>query len=274
MTPGAVSRQIAQLEDSFGVMLFDRRGGDRTILTARGQNLLDALRGAFGTIDRTVAAVSQPQSERRLRLAYPPSRAQQWLASRLESISQAIPRLTLTLRAQDEASWEGIDLTIRFGDGEWTDSDHELLFREAQTPVGSPALFERWDVPASEADIAPYPFLHVACGDQRNQSWEHWLTAAAVPELDPSGRLVFYSHAMASPAAMEGLGLAVADTHLVAPLLTAGRLVQPFTRTIETGRGYWLCCQPQRRHDPLVLDVKRWLMATRLPSAAVSGDAA
>src|SRR5471032_631070 len=56
VTHGAVSRQVRQLEQDLGVLLFDRR--NRSVsLTAAGRTLLNATADAFNRVRDAVAAV-------------------------------------------------------------------------------------------------------------------------------------------------------------------------------------------------------------------------
>ena len=65
VTPGAISRQIKNLEEDFGVMLLERNGrGVR--LTAAGEYLRNGLETAFAQISRTVdsnAPASAPRHD-------------------------------------------------------------------------------------------------------------------------------------------------------------------------------------------------------------------
>jgi LysR family glycine cleavage system transcriptional activator len=64
-------------------------------------------------------------------------------------------------------------------------------------------------------------------------NWETWLDAADLKNL-PHGRIVRFVHsALAIQAAIDGQGIALGDSTLIADDLAAGRLIKPFDLVLQ-----------------------------------------
>ena len=70
---------------------------------------------------------------------------------------------------------------------------------------------------------APWPTLMMlAADDQRYLTWQHWLTAAGIDGVDTRGGYEFDLLDHAIRAAVDGLGITIADRHMVAREIAAG----------------------------------------------------
>src|SRR3712207_8458348 len=63
--------------------------------------------------------------------------------------------------------------------------------------------------------------------------WRMWLLAAGVEGIDPTRGIYFNETAIAIQAAIDGQGVALGDTSLVAHDLASGRLVRPFDLSLK-----------------------------------------
>jgi DNA-binding transcriptional LysR family regulator len=72
--------------------------------------------------------------------------------------------------------------------------------------------------------------------------------------------LVFDTAILAAQYALGGQGIALVDTHLFAAELGAGRLVKPFTATLDDGYGYYLTTHPEGLADPAIALFRSWLI--------------
>jgi LysR family glycine cleavage system transcriptional activator len=123
---------------------------------------------------------------------------------------------------------EPYDAAIVFGTHH---SVGDLLFEEALTPVCNAAL-------TGDNRLNDVTFLHPT---RDKTDWSLWLAA-----FSPDAPLLmrknqhFDTMDLAITAAMQGLGVAMADATLVAEDVRAGRLVRPFTFSVKTGASYRL----------------------------------
>jgi LysR family glycine cleavage system transcriptional activator len=89
--------------------------------------------------------------------------------------------------------------------------------------------------------------------------WQRWLDLAGAPKLKPQRNLSFENASLVIQAAVDGLGVAVAQRAYVAELLKTGRLVAPFDLVTRSDRGYYLVWSPTRATTPVFRAFLNWL---------------
>lgn len=260
VTQGAVSRQVRQLEDQLGEVLLARQH-HRLELTVAGRTLLRGLRRAFDGIELTVRAVQQKQNCNRLHINAPPTFALRWLLPRLGRLRVAHPELEISLMSQNRDSLTEtgqLDCAIRFGNGEWSHLDSSLIFHERHVAVCAPALLAKGR--RGNGDLSEHRLIHVlAAPDRRYMTWQHWLQAAGLKHEDIQGGYEFDLLDMAIRAAMDGLGITIADRHMVSRELADGSLV-PFREVeIEGHQSYWLVTRTGQPPTPAVEQFRAWM---------------
>lgn len=259
VTQSAVSRQVKLLEEQLGVVLFDRRGGQLK-LTAAGHQLLPVLRQSFDRIAWTVGGLADQQTLSRLSLNVPPTFASRWLVPRLGRLKALHPslELSITTRFEDELLERNeLDGAIRFGAGEWSDIDAELLLQETHVAVCAPHLLEGRR--GSEVDLTRHTLLHVLRDDNRFHTWEHWLQAAGIDGVETSGGMAFDVLELAIQAAINGVGVTVADRHMIGRELRRGDLVQLLDVEVTGHQSYWLVTRQEQQESTNMALFRRWL---------------
>lgn len=260
VTQSAVSRQVRQLEDQLGEVLLERHH-HHLRLTGAGRLLLKALHESFDRIELSVRAIQQKQHQNRLRVNAPPTFALRWLLPRLGRLREHHPELdvTVTSASQDTLAESGqLDCAIRFGNGEWSHLESSLLMHEQHIAVCAPTLLN--GSAPEQTDLSSMTFLHVlASQDRRYMTWQHWLDAAGLGGLDMRGGYEFDLLDMAIRAAVDGLGMTVADRHMVNQELSDGRLVQFKETQVEGHQSYWFVTRPEQALSPAVETFRGWL---------------
>lgn len=125
----AVSQQVRALEAHLGVSLVVRHGRG-VALTPEGQDLAKSLEEAFSGIRAAVDALSEAGSGRPLQVTMTPAFAVSWLMPRISDFRLQHPDIELMLNPTAEIvelAPGGVDVAIRFGDGNWPGLDAELL---------------------------------------------------------------------------------------------------------------------------------------------------
>jgi LysR family glycine cleavage system transcriptional activator len=263
VTQSAVSRQVRQLEEQLGETLFSRRH-QHLELTPAGRLLLRALQQSFDKIELTVRTIQQESDENRLRINVPPTFAARWLLPRLPRLREQFPQLelTLTTRQQDDiADSNRLDCAIRFGDGEWDGLESTLLMHEQHIAVTSPELLARI-AGNSPIDLSSFTLLHVlAAENQRYLTWQHWLDAAHIEGVDTVGGYEFDLLDLSIRAAIDGLGITIADRHMIAGELASGALRQVLDVQVEGRQSYWFVVRPEQRASGTQRLFKQWLQS-------------
>src|SRR5690606_14988522 len=144
-----------------------------------------------------------------------------------------------------------VDVGIRYGDGAWPGLTVRRLLPEELFPVCAPALASELRRPA---DLARHTLLH----DEMRQDWRMWLLAAGVSGVDPTRGPAFTNSAMCVQAAIDGEGVALGRSALVAADLAAGRLVKPFDVNLPTQFAYYAVHRPEAARLPRVKAFVDW----------------
>lgn len=229
LSHSAVSQQIRTLEEFVGQPLFLREKG-RSSLTDAGQLFAGMLADGLMQIDKALSSVSHRELPRRLTLDVDAELAQSWLNARLPALLELFPGreiLFLSMPRLERQAFERVDLSLRYGYGEWQDCEFALLCDDRVTPVVSPALLQRHGLvaPIEPAEVLKLPLLGYS-----RRSWIPWLDAAGLEPTEPAAVMVFDNVANLLAAAEAGTGVGLVRGLLAADALREGRLVR-LTRT-------------------------------------------
>src|SRR5690606_7705940 len=99
--------------------------------------------------------------------------------------------------------------------------------------------------------------------------WRSWLSAAGVEDVDTTRGPRFTQHSMVLQAAVQGEGVALGSTALVADDVAAGRLVSPFDLCVPTAFAYYVVCLEEVADESRIAAFRNWLLVEagrQLPS--------
>ncbi len=262
VTQSAISRQVRQLEAQLGEPLLTRRH-HHLELTNAGRQLLRALHQSFDKIELTVRSIQQKNHINRLRLNAPPTFTSRWLLPRLGRLREQHPELELsvtTLLQDSLRESSTLDCAIRFGNGEWDQLNSSLLFHEQHIAVCAPTLLASLQTGDDTPDLASLPLLHVLASEERRfQTWRHWLDAAGITGVDTQTGYEFDLLDLAIRAAVDGLGITIADHHMVNRELACGQLTQLLNVHVTGHQSYWLVTRPEQAESPQLQVFREWL---------------
>jgi LysR family transcriptional regulator, glycine cleavage system transcriptional activator len=272
VTQSAVSRHVLQLEASVGGVLCarTRRGIE---LTVEGAAYAAALRTAFDQIEQQTRRLTSNPSANTLRLKLPPTFAIRWLVPRLarfHAVNRQIDVQITTSHQNVEFDREDIDVCIHWGPEPLRGAHCQPLFGEILLPVCSPALLKRSPRLERPADLARHVLL---CSLHRPDDWPIWLSAAGVAEIDGNDGLKFENSALAYQAAVDEVGIVVAQRAFVEDDLRAGRLVEVLDLRARTGNAYYLAYSVQQSPSAKIRAFEDWIVgeAARLQEAVIVG---
>ena len=256
VTPGAVSRQIKNLEEDVGVHLFTRKGSGMH-LTEDGRALENGLSDAFMQIAEAVERLRQPVRGERLRVAVPPVFASAWLIPRLVRFNALRPGTEIIIidRIETTVVSSGCELVIGWGffEDDATATAERLTGSEEVFPVCAPQA-------CTGDGLAGATLLHyepVATG----LNWPDWSTYLQAVGLDETGTRdgPRFTPGLLIDAVRRGKGVMLTNTTVSHDDLASGRLIRPVAESIPIDASYWLLTAVHSRNRPEVLAFRGWL---------------
>lgn len=257
ITQGAVSRQIAGLEDHLGYALFIRQARGLK-LTTEGRQWLPKVQQMFALLDEAVEQIGEKRETLQLKA---PTCVMRWLLPRLLQWQKERPevpvQLTTTVRHGVDFHREQFDAAVTYG----APPDGALgafhLFDEQLTPVCSQPLLGGPLALYTPQDLQAHVLLHPT-PDERD--WNVWLQAANL-QLSNVGRgQHFETLDLAMSMASQGTGVAIGDWSLIGDDLSAGRLVMPFELKVKTGLAYYLVFPQNPAPSAKLRELMGWLV--------------
>ncbi|MDC0657590.1 LysR family transcriptional regulator [Leisingera sp. SS27] len=227
----AISQQLRALEAHLGAALLDR-SGRALALTADGVHLARALQLGFGAIEAAVQEISAAGAARPLHVTCTPMFAAHWLMPRLAEFQASHPEIDLVLDPRGEIvelKPGGIDLAIRYGDGNWAGMDTRMLLQSPMVVIAAGSLLRGRKVAAPE-DLLDLPWLEELGTTEASR----WLESRGVTDRLRGSRTRLPGNLLMQ-AVRAGQGVAVSVQAFVEDDLQAGRLCALFTEGEDRG---------------------------------------
>jgi DNA-binding transcriptional LysR family regulator len=255
-TQPAVSLRIAVLEETLGVRLLDRGKGSVN-LTEAGREMMDYAERLLRLRSDMIAAVSDRSRLRGvLRLGVSETIVHTWLPRFIERMNAAYPRIVLEIEVDISTSLrEGllaqtIDIAFLVGPISAPQIRNRVLRTEPLAFVASPRL--GLTGPATLSEIAAHPIITFA---RNTQPYVNLREVLADPALPPARVHASTSLATVVRMALDGLGVALIPTSIVAQEVADGRLVEiqgaPVLPALQFVVG-WLASPDAGLVDPVV----------------------
>jgi len=257
VTHGAVSRQVALLEEWLGAPLF-RRSASQLALTEAGRGYLDE---ASAVLDRLAVAsmhVRQQAAPAGLTVSAPPTFTMRWLIPRMSAFQRRRAdteiRVTTSL-APVNFRENAYDVAIRGQQAPLATCASAPFMTEIIAPVCHVDLLETLRA-AKPKDLRRHTLISYGT---EPYAWADWLKAANAPKLRPANTLQFEQMYFALQAAAEGLGLVLVPLFLVIDEVVSGRLCLPFGQLAAKRRTYFANYEDRHPASPAVTAFCEWL---------------
>ena len=222
MSKGAVSYQIAKLEDELGVRLFERRH-THIRLTAEGTRLKEAAARHLGRIE-TVMDEIRSTVERPLCVGAHSWFIARWLGPRLSDFTRANPDISLQvepINTKADLQNPALDLSIFWCDPAVEDMEVEVLFNSNTRPLASPETAVRVEALGLENAVREIPLLPDASG---MAAWRDWHDLAGLTFAPRKNALSLPDANSRLQAVIAGNGLGMQDA-FAEPEIESGHLV-------------------------------------------------
>ena len=260
ITQSAVSHQLKNLEDLWGLQLFQR--GKTLSLTPAGAALAPLVREFFSKLETTLADLREQNGRVRLRVNTTYSFALKWLLPRLPALARLHPEILVSLDSSDKViNFAGTesDVAIRFGHGNYPALFTEFLFREQIFPVASPSLLQRFGTPTEPAELLRYPLL-TRDGADLVPKWDAWFEQTGVNFNVLHESVRFADTNMTIEAALLGQGIALARSGHVEKEIADGTLIRLFDVRFPSPAAYYFVCPQGIETQPHIIKFRHWLL--------------
>lgn len=259
VTQGAVSRMVQALESELGVALF-RRIGRHLELTSAGAAYHPHICEALDRIGDATRFIKRMDGGGVLSISVLPTFAMRWLVPRLSRFQQRHPDILVDITTHERLvnfSTEPIDIGIRYGLGQWANTEATLLMPEDVAVFCSPALLERGPPLRAPADLVQHRLLQHTT---RAGAWQRYFATYGLPPPDISQSPGFEHFFMVMEAAAAGMGVALLPLFLAADELASGRLVQAYDQTLRNEQAYFIAHAPGAGRTRKLRFFKEWLL--------------
>ncbi|WJV63406.1 LysR substrate-binding domain-containing protein [Pectobacteriaceae bacterium C52] len=237
LTEGAISRQIARLEDFLACKLFDR-AGNRVSLSSNGARYALQVREILERLDRDSQYLrGLPSSSASLEIAVIPTFASRWLIPRLGRFQDKHPGITLHLAERTEPfvlPGSGFDAAVHFEHPAWAGMSIFRLFQEVLVPVCHPTLLTGKDI---NVLLNTLPRIHRR---QNPDAWENYAYETGIVLETPSAGVRYDLHTMSIASALAGLGVALVPRIYIEAEIHEGKLVAPWPEAKTVTKNFCL----------------------------------
>ncbi len=259
VSQGAVSRHVSALEAWLNVQLFSRhaRGIE---LTPKGAVFFRIVRGALDQLEYGARQLQEKPDQKTLRLKVPPTFGIRWLVPRLARFHAFKPEIDVQITTSHQPvnfNREDVDACVHSDMQPLPEAHCRRLFGEVLLPVCSRELLDRSPPLERPGDLARHVLV---CSLHRPRDWPTWLDAAGVTDIDGNQGIKVENSAMAYQAAIDGLGVVIAQRSFVEDDLKSGRLVAPFALQVSGDGAYFLGYPTDRPKSEGVAAFETWIL--------------
>ena len=258
----AVSRQIRVLETHLGIQLFDRI--HRAVaLTTSGEKFQPVVQESLENIAYVTGAIRRPGRPFNITVQATIAVASFWLTPRLADFRAKNPDVEIHVAVSDTPKnlvADGIDVGLRYGDGNWKSLKAFRLFGIDSFPVCSPDYLQGAAPLNSPADLLNHNLINLDGAPHASEDWWWWLKENDVPLPKTFSTLGIDSYDNVIRAALDGQGVALGFSGLVSRLIDQGRLVRPIEATLSKGLSVYLVIPSTVKPAPRVQEFIDWVL--------------
>jgi DNA-binding transcriptional LysR family regulator len=250
VTPAAVSKSLARLEEQLGVRLVQR--STRTArLTDEGSRFIAKAREALRLLDDAVTEVSQAADEPVgvVRISTGVAFGRMWVLPALPAIAARFPQLTLEVELDNtpvDIVADGIDIAIRGGAVPDAGFVARRVCKLPVVLVASPDYLARAGVPLAHGDLDGHRCIQLRFADGCAAPWSFRVNGRRVA-ITPQPALVANDSDAVVELALAGGGIAQCGLYHALPHLQSGRLRLVLADTHDAGAREFVLIYPHRQ---------------------------
>ena len=250
LTPAAVSKSLARLEEQLGVRLVQRSTRTSRV-TDEGARFIEKASAALRLLDDAVAEVSLAADKPSgvVRLSTGVAFGRLWVMPALPVLAERFPELTIEVELDNtpvDMVARGIDIAIRGGSVPDADYVSRRVCKLPLVLVASPAYLARAGVPLAQGDLEHHRCIQLRFADGGAAPWLFRVNGRRVP-VTPRAALVANDSEAVVELALAGGGITQCGLYQALPDLQAGRLKMVLADSHEAGAREFVLVYPHRQ---------------------------
>jgi len=246
VTRVAVSRQVKLLEGALNIKLF-LRGRRHVELTREGRKLSRVVSNSFQSIADELESIQNASDERLITLATSSGVSTYWLMPTIGRYRAIAPQVDFRLLVSYDLLnlvQSGVDIAIRYGQGNWQGVQSQLLQRQMIFPACSQSFMKRYGPFEKLEDLLKVPLLDYEAAADESSFWPGYfrdmgLSTPSFPRMSSYDSYINFVQAV-----LDGQGVGLMGPPLMQEFLDSGVLVRALDVEPLSQRGYYLC-QPK-----------------------------
>ncbi len=256
LTQGAVSKQVALLEDQLEISLFERH--HQTLkMTKEGKKYLAEIEAAIEAIRQATIKIKKKKNVEEITLNILPSLGSKWIVDRLETFNNSYPNykinVTISNNYTEIDAENGSDFYIRIAKKKfWKAFDCKQLMTEKMICVCSPKFMAKHKIKT----VADLLTCHLLQHTSRSHTWEEFFKKNQIKKYMINSSIGFQHFFMLIKAAKSSQGVGLVPDFLVKEELEKGELVNIFEHKFNSGYKYFLISAKQKAHLRKIEDFK------------------
>ncbi len=259
VTQGAVSRQIAVLEDYLGINLFKRKH-QSILLTKPAKEYLKSIDLALKIIEESSVKLAKKSSKEVINIEVLPSLSSNWLIPKLKNFKEQNSGYKINLFIADvDAEFNNLkdlDFSFRLAKkNRWKSFVVKTLIKEELVCVCSPNLIKSTLKKAEE--LLHYNLL---LHGSRPNCWYEFFKSNSIKKVEIDFKDGYQHFFMLINAAKNQSGIALVPKFLVEDELQSGQLKLAFSKGFKSGYNYYLITPKQKSHLIKTKDFSDWIM--------------
>ncbi|WP_327332987.1 transcriptional regulator GcvA [Marinobacterium lutimaris] len=259
VTPSAVSHQLKSLEEFLGQKLF-RREKRQVYLTGAGERYLGSVQLALDEVESATRRLMTATNTSAVNISVAPFFLTRWLVPRITRFQQRFPDVELRFSSTMgyiDFEHSDTDMAVYYGRGNWEGVESHLLRNIVQTPVFAPSFLEGDKAINTPEDMVNHTLIYIS---GRRHEWNRALREIGVSLSAATRTMSFSSTSLAVSAAIEGIGIALADRVLVEREIETGKLAAPFELAFDTQNAFYLVYKEKRALTYGMRAFRDWIM--------------
>ena len=263
LSQSAVSKQISELEQMTGVLLFERIR-KRLVLSAAGTRYEAVIRPLLAQLEAaTLELITSGDGGGALHVSTLPTFGAKCLIPRLPAFQKLYPQIALHfvpyVQGYDFSRAE-LDCSILFGDGHWPGAIADYIAGHEMVLIAPPT--EEYSRITCAQDLSNITLVHHVSVPH---AWAQWARAHDVAHINTlAGPQLDQFHSVIR-AVMAGMGAALVPQCLAKDDIASGNVSTPLPIGGGGGylsdKGYYLCYPEARRHAQSLSYFRAWLLA-------------